>query len=154
MSQELNEKVIVGVFGKESKGDTLEERAKTSNTMWIRGRDHLGLYHDYHKDYKERLFKMTSAEVLEIFGFEKMLEALDRGSAIIVCCHEEPAASLIRVRKRLSLTQNEVAQKSGLKLSDVQEAEDENNETPFWTLFAICKVLDIDVRRITWEKFY
>jgi len=137
------------IFGEDSVGDTPEERASTSGREWVRSQDGLALFSG-----NATGMKLSSAEVLEIFGIDRMREVLEYGSAVLPCSHDEPAASLIRRRTRLGLTQAELAKKAGVTVGELVDAENESTRTSIQVLDKICRTLSIDTRRISFERFH
>ena len=139
------------IFGPESTGDTPEERARTSVRRWCRSQDHLALV-EGSRDQSKALH-LSSAEALEIFGLETLDEALEKRTAVIILNHSEPAASLRRVRIRLKMTREQLARKAGLEVRQIEDSESESTRTPMSTLIAICQVLELDPKRISWKRF-
>lgn len=135
------------VFGIDSAGDTPEERALTSKKRFVRGQDELAEDSD-----KATGYKMSAKEALETFGFETLFFAVDDGSAIIVCSHEEPAASLIQRRKDLNLTVEEVAARSGITVAEVIKAEDSRYRTSIHTLRKMAVVLGLNPNTLSFKK--
>ena len=150
MNQQYSKEFLDGFFGSESKGETLEERVRTSKIMFVRTQDHLAFYNRFSKATG---IMMTAEEVLEIFGIEKIIEADDKGSAIIVLERAEPAASFINMRNKKGLTQQQLADLAGVSLEQVKDAEDSGTRTHTDVLVKICKVLDMDPKRISFHKY-
>ncbi len=144
----MDKKDLDYFFGKESKGKTALEKAMTSTMLFVRSQDHLALY----KPASKGLI-MTAFDVYSIFGLDVMQEIFDKGSAIIVKEPNEPTVSLIRRREKKGITQDEVAEKTGLTLKQIQDAEDPNTRTDMLTLCKICIVLKINPKKISWISF-
>ncbi len=119
---------------------------------WYRSQDYLRPMHEGEDDPQIGL-ELTYDEVLEIFGQEIVERVIEHGPLAIYTEWTEPAASIIRVRERLGLSQEELARKAEVSLADVQDAEDHGLSTSMQIYKKICQVLGIDVRRISFEKF-
>lgn len=137
------------VFGKGSHGDTLKERAKTATITWVRSQDQLGIV----QTGNEKGLKMSPLQVLEIFGMPKVNEAYTYSTAVIGRFAGEPAASFIRCRERMGLSQEELAKRANIEVENVVDAENSHTRTPMVVLVKICHVLEIDPFRISYEKF-
>jgi len=118
---------------------------------WVRTQDMLAPLYEG-DDHPPGLI-MTCEEVVEIFGDDVVARAIEDGSISLVCEHAEPAASFKRVRWRFGLTRAQLAKMSGVANSDVLSAESSRTRTNIHVLAKICKVLELDVRRISFEKF-
>jgi len=136
------------LFGSDSTGDTPEERAKTSRRMFVRSQDEIG------EDRPTATgMKLTAEELVEIFDERILLDLASEGQTIIVCEYNEPAASITNCRNRLGWNQQELARRAGLTPDEIADAENSDTRTSIWTLDKICRVLCIDTRRISYEKF-
>jgi len=136
------------VFGPESTGATVEERRATGQRLWVRSSDHLAVYA---KGATGLL--LTPEDALEIFGAEVLEDAVDKGSAVIVCDPEEPARSIRVVRERLGMTQQYLADRASVTLESAQKAEDCKCRSSIHDLVKICGVLGIDPKRISFHPF-
>ncbi|MFH1047499.1 MAG: helix-turn-helix transcriptional regulator [Patescibacteria group bacterium] len=145
----MNRAQLDYLFGADSVGDTPEERAQTSSRRWVRSQDQLSF-----DSTAAQGLRLSSVEALEIFGIDTLSQLLDYDSAIIVCSLDEPAASLVRCRERLGLSQTELAQRAGITVAQVQRAENTHTRNIIWVLDKICRVLGIDTKRISFERFY
>ena len=132
-------------FGEESRGATFEERARTSTRVWVRSQNHLSL-----DKPSATGKKMTAWEVYSIFGLEKMQEAFDYGSAVIVSGEDEPAGTITRRRLKLGLSQGEVARRAGISIKDVEKAENVKKVSYMKILEKICDVLGLDALKLSW----
>lgn len=79
----MDARILTAIFGSESRGTTPNERARSSTKRWVRSRYQLAEWSEGATGAV-----LTSEEVLVQFGFEKLCEALDKGSAIIGWPHE------------------------------------------------------------------
>jgi Zn-dependent peptidase ImmA (M78 family)/transcriptional regulator with XRE-family HTH domain len=139
----IAENVAFQVFGAEGSGSTAEARARTSNRMFVRSQDHLAVYREGDSGHR-----LSAVEALTAYGFEKLVEAVEFGSAILPPSTEEPAATLFDRRNALGLTTQTVADRAGLRESDVQQAENTTARSPIATLEKIATTLGLDERLI------
>lgn len=146
--KDAQEKILEWMFGKTSAGNTMLKRAMTSTRLFVRSQDHLTL----HKPGATGLV-MSAFDVFTNFGTEIIEEVLNKGSAIIVAGTNEPAASIINLRKKKKMSQKQLAQKAELSLEQIRDAEDKNTRTSMFVLCKICLALDIDPKKISWQTF-
>ena len=85
----INNSRLEMVFGKESRGETVEERARTSNVLFVRSQDELSLFREGAKGRQ-----LAAWEALIAFGFEILEEAVCEAAAILVDSEAEPARTL------------------------------------------------------------
>ena len=131
------------VFGAESAGDTPEARARSSRRTFVRSQDHLAEY-----THGASGHRLSAAEALASYGLEKLIEAIEFGSAILPPSQDEPAATLIGRRTALGLTTHTVAQRAGLSEAEIQLAEQATTRSPIATLERLATVLGLDERLI------
>jgi hypothetical protein len=130
------------VFGTESKGSTLEERARTSTKEFVRSQDQVA---EWDPKRGATGWRMSAEKALIVFGMETLLDALEKGAAIIVGTLDEPAATIRERRLALGLSVDEVARRAGLEVELVEAAENTEIRSPMVeVLVPICKVLGLD----------
>lgn len=134
---------IARVFGPNSTGDTLEERAKTSTVVFVRSQDHLAIYSAGATGHR-----LTAWEAFSAFGFERLEQVVDYGSAILVSDLREPAATLRHRREILELEPREIAKSAGVKVTQVQDAENPNKRNSIGILERIASCLGLDESRL------
>jgi hypothetical protein len=139
----LTPESLNAIFGECTIGGTPEKRASNSTRVWVRGQDHLAICNEGATG-----LMMTSTEALEIFGLEKLDEALEYGTAIIVRGKTEPGTSLRARRHELDLDAHEVAERAGLTIDQVQDCESQLTRSDIHQIAAICAVLQLDARSI------
>lgn len=144
----MNARLLTAIFGENSVGDTPEERARTSTKKWVRSTDQLAEWTSGATG-----IALTSEEAFQIFGILKLVEANDYGSAIITVSTEEPGCSFRKRRERMGLTIEEVAKRAGLTSEEVRLVEVTERRFPVEMLAHIARVLNIDPRRMCWERF-
>ena len=135
------------VFGVQSLGDTPEQRAETSSQVFVRSQDGLA----FEKEDATGL-RMSAVVALKTFGMQTLLEICDKGSAIIVIDEHEPSGSIIRRREALGITQEQLAEKSGISLEAVATAENSGTCSPMQVLIALSEVLGLDPLRLSFGR--
>jgi len=140
----MNNKLLEYVFGIESQGSTPEERARTSTYQFVRSQDHLSLLKKTSTGHR-----LKACEALEIYGFDVLKEVHDYGSAILVCSEDEPAATLRIQREELGLSIHDVAKRTGLTDSQVNECENSANRSPIRSIEKLAAVLGLDDRLVS-----
>ena len=147
---ECTEKNLAYVFGPESSGDTPEERAKTSQRIWIRSQDQLVLYD---KKVGAPGLVMGASEALEVFGWDVLYETIYRDWVCMVSEEGEPGKTFLAARSERKLEHYRVAFAArklgwGLTTEEVQDAENNETRTSMKAICAICAVLDLDPRTV------
>lgn len=140
----MNSKLLEYVFGVESQGTTLNERARTSNYQFVRSQDHLSLFKPTSTGHR-----LKACEALDVYGFDILKEVHDYGSAILVCSEDEPAATLRMQREDLGLSVHDVAKRTGLTDSQVNECENSANRSPIRSIERLAAVLGLDDRLVS-----
>ncbi|MDH4227030.1 MAG: XRE family transcriptional regulator [Deltaproteobacteria bacterium] len=135
------------IFGKESKGTTAEERAKSSKIIFVRSQDELAIYSNGAKGSK-----LTAWEAFKTFGIDVLEEAVDEGSAILVCAQDEPAKTFQERRENLGLTQEDIAKYCELTNEEVADIENPKKKNPIQKLKKLAQYLGLDEREITFKK--
>jgi Zn-dependent peptidase ImmA (M78 family)/transcriptional regulator with XRE-family HTH domain len=141
---DLTNKDLDLIFGPDSHGSTCEERALTSSRVFVRSQDHFG-----ESNASATGHILTAWEALHAFGVEKMLEAMDYGSAILPFAPSEPAETLRARRESLGLTIEDLAKFTGLGVSRIEDAENPATRTPIRDLERIAQKLALDEQVIS-----
>lgn len=136
------------VFGLSSNGSTPEKRAASSSYRWVRSQNQLAL-----DSPKASGLGMSSPEALRIFGFDTLKKCIE-DAGVCICKPNEPSASLIRVRERYQYTQARLAFLAGVSLAEIADAENSDTRTSMSILIAICNVLKMDPRNISFVLYY
>lgn len=136
--------VLSYIFGPDSRGSTSKERARTSSRSFIRSQDQLAVHRS-----KGTGRILTAFEALNAFGYKKLYEAVDHGSAILPSTREEPARTIRSRREDLGLTINQVARAAGVPPKAIADAEDEATTNPIQVLEAIAQHLGLDDQAIS-----
>ena len=131
------------VFGAESSGKTLWERASSSKIRFVRSQDHLAVWTP---EATGRV--LTAWEASDVFGFKALAEAVVDGVAAIPPTTDEPAASLRQQRLDLGLSVRYLARAAGLDSRQVELAENPRERTPIRVLEKLAIPLGLDERQI------
>lgn len=132
------------VFGKDSVGDTIEERAATSKRIYVRSQAQLSIFNG-----RATGLQMTAAWALRQFGFPILLRVADEGGVVISANLSEPARSLREQREALALSVTQVARASGLTEGQVRKAEQPGSITPIRQLRSLAQALGLSDEKIS-----
>ena len=129
------------------RGNSLEDRAKSSNRTFVRSLDHLAF--DSPNATGQRL---TAFEVLSHFGEQKIAEVLEYGTAILVsdphCPSVQPGKRIRDRRCALGLSPSDLARKVGVSTEDIATLENGSSRLPARTLARVCSALSLDEYKI------
>lgn len=131
------------IFGRDSRGETIEARASSSARQFIRSQDHLAVYSD-----KGNGRVLSAWEALHTFGLDTLEKAVADGSVIIPASINEPADTLRTQRTLLGLDVGTVANFAGVPTEVVLRAEDPLVRSSIRDLGRIARVLGLDDRLI------
>lgn len=129
------------VFGHNSIGDTAEARARSSDRLFGRGQDHLGLYRE-----GMTARALTAWEAYRTFGFELLRDAVVDEPAVITTDSSEPARTLRHRRRSLGLEFDDLARHTNLPIEILQRAENERQGSSIRNLEHIAQALGLDER--------
>lgn len=135
------------VFGTDSRGETAEERAKTSSVLFVRSQDELSLFREGAKGRQ-----LSAREALIAFGFEVLEEAVSEGSAILVDSETEPAITFKKRRESLALSSHDIAHFLGIADSVINDIENPKKRNPIRTLELVAQYLGLDERKIAFQR--
>lgn len=139
MNAKANEKELSLVFGEESSGETPEDRARTSNSRFIRSQLQLARYSE---QASGRVFR--APEALKIFGWPSLLKVAQDGAAPLISSPQEPAATLKRRREELGLSHDDLKKKTKVASKIIKAAEVPGNRTPIRILENLAQALALD----------
>ncbi|MCX7050118.1 MAG: XRE family transcriptional regulator [Candidatus Sumerlaeota bacterium] len=132
------------IFGSDSKGNSPEERARTSSCIFVRSQGQLAL------DNPNASGRRLSAwEAYQAFGIKVLQEVIDYGSAILPATRDEPSITIRKRRESLGLSTKDLARAAGVKEQEVKEAEDANTRSPIRILERIAQAMALDEQSIT-----
>src|SRR4051812_17844136 len=135
------------VFGKSSKGGTVEERAATSEKIFVRSQVQIAEDSESAKGHR-----LSAQEALRVFGFDLLARVADEGSAALVTKPSEPAATLMARRMALGLTSAQVARKAGISEMQVNKAELAGSLSPIRDLERIAQALALNELSLGYES--
>jgi Zn-dependent peptidase ImmA (M78 family)/transcriptional regulator with XRE-family HTH domain len=144
MGLEYPERTLQLVFGKQSSGDSLTTRARTSTRKFARSQDHVAVLRE---GATGRV--LTASEAFSSFGMELLIEASDIGVAILPKNQSEPSKTFFERRKLLGFTKKLVASAAKVSVSEVEDCEDEETRSSIRALEKIAQVLGLDERLIS-----
>lgn len=132
------------VFGPRSRGETPDERARTSTREFVRSQVQIAPASDGATGRR-----LTSQEALATFGWDILLRAVEDGSYVLVTEVDEPAATLRARRKQeMRLSTSQIARQIDLPEDVVRRAETPGKLSPIRHLEMIAQALALDERVI------
>jgi Zn-dependent peptidase ImmA (M78 family)/transcriptional regulator with XRE-family HTH domain len=132
------------IFGEGSSGSTPEDRARSSSREFVRSQDHLA------PASSSAIGRRISAwEAYQAFGLDKLEEALEYGSAVLVVSPREPAESIRKCREDRGLGIADVARAIAVDENRIRNAEDPKKRNPIELLERIAMVLGLDERQLS-----
>ena len=123
------------------------QRAAESHRLFVRGLDLL-TFDDSPKATGRRL---TATEALEAYGFDKLCEIVEDGSAIISASPQAAGQVLRERRDQLGIPTRTVARESGLTES-VVDALERSSRRPVREYERVARVLGLDERAISFRS--
>jgi Zn-dependent peptidase ImmA (M78 family) len=133
------------VFGP-GDADTPQARAAESSRLFVRGLDLLTI----DRSAKATGRRLTAIEALDAYGFDKLCEIVEDGSAIISASPEAAGRALKERRGQLDLPIKTVASRTGLT-PNVVEALEESSRRPIREYERVARVLGLDERAISFR---
>lgn len=139
----ISDKTLDLVFGPNSSGNTLKERAKTSSYQYVRSQVQIALYTE---GAKGRVISAT--EVLRAYGWETLKKIAMDGAAPLAVASNEPAKSLKNQRENLGLQIKDLAKKINADPSVVIRAETAGELSPIRIVEQLGTILALDERQL------
>ena len=131
------------VFGEDLRDDIAED-AVVSSRMFTRSQDHLSPW------IAEATGRQLSAfEALDSFGFDKLLEAVETGAAVLPQSVSEPAETLRLQRESLGLTIESLGKITNLPVEKILDAESSDTVTSIHILEKLAVSLGLDERLLS-----
>jgi Zn-dependent peptidase ImmA (M78 family)/transcriptional regulator with XRE-family HTH domain len=137
---------LTRVFGDDSRGDTLEERALTSSRMYVRSQTQLA---EYAAGATGR--RLTAPEALLIFGIDVLEQVALEGAFPLVNDISEPAATIKRRREELGITPEKLAAAAGVARERAAVAETPGEISPIRELERLAQALALDERVLSYQ---
>lgn len=135
----LSSNQLDAIFGPESLGSSPNERAETSNRLFVRSQ--IQIAEDSPKATGHRL---TATEVLRSYGVEVLQRVAEDGSAVLAASRNEPAKTLLARREALGLTVKKLSVASGITVQAIELAETPGEMSRFQTLEKLAQWLALD----------
>lgn len=135
------------VFGKLSRGETEEERAATSDRIFVRSQVQIA-----EDSASAKGHRLGAQEALRLFGYKILASVAEDGSAALISSPDEPAATLKERRETLGLSVAQVAKKAGVSEALVAKAEQSGTVTPIRELERLAQVLALNEQALGRER--
>jgi transcriptional regulator with XRE-family HTH domain len=135
---------LEAVFGNASSGATPQERARTSDRIYVRSLDQLAL--DSPRATGRRL---TSSEALDAYGWDTLLEVEHEGAALLSAGPNAPGEAIRSRRNALNLGLKQVARRAALAPAQLEDAERNARGIPLQWYERIAQALGLDERFIS-----
>lgn len=139
MSDGANSRELDRVFGSGSIGETWNERALTSDQLYVRSQAQVAPYRAGATG-----LRMNAIQVLQLFGQDALRAVIDEGSFQITSARDEPAKTLRARREQLGLNEGQLARAAALTAANVAKAETPGQVTPIRDLQRLGQTLALD----------
>jgi Zn-dependent peptidase ImmA (M78 family) len=130
--------IFDAVFGKDSKGTTAEQRAKSSKQRFVRSQHQLSLHRE---NATGRI--LNASEALRLFGWQKLQQLADRNAIPIVTSSDEPYNSIIQQLALIGVEFSKAAQKSRWSTDSIRRFG-ERKQVPFRDLERMAQGIDLN----------
>jgi len=139
-----NNRLLDTVFGEKSYGDTPEERANSSDSMFVRSLDQIAFYNPLAMGRK-----LTAKEALDSYGWDVLAKVGEDGAALL-CSGPKAAGNVLRVRREdLNLDVRHVASRLKVNVKIVEKAEATDQDLSIKMYEKIGRILGLDERYIS-----
>src|SRR5216683_1468900 len=130
--------IFDAVFGSDSKGDTAEERAKSSRQRFVRSQHQLSPYRD---NATGRI--LNASEALRLIGWQKLRDLADRNAVPIVANSDEPYKSITEQLQLIGVDFSKAAQKCRWSTDSIRRFQ-ARQQVPFRDLERMAQAIDLD----------
>jgi hypothetical protein len=130
--------LLDAVFGKDSTGNTPEQRAKSSKQLFVRSQHQLSLHRD---NATGRI--LSASEALRIFGWEKLKDLADRTATPIIADADEPYQSIDQQLRSMGINFSDAARKYHWSNDSVRRFE-QRKQVPFRDFERMAQGIDLD----------
>ncbi|MGP0173936.1 XRE family transcriptional regulator [Pseudomonas sp. NCHU5208] len=139
MDVKWTDKELSRVFGTESSGSTLEERAATSRRLFVRSQIQIGFDNERAKGRR-----INAKEALDTFG-EEILYGLTENDAVPILLDAlEPGKTIKERRLNMALSLDNVARAVHIDEQALKDFENSQSTLPFRTIESIARTLVLD----------
>lgn len=127
------------VFGHESVGDSVEERARTSNREFVRSQVQIALAND-----RATGRKLSAREALDNFGPNILLELSHKNAVPLILKEGEPGKTIRSRRGEMSLSVEELARVAEVDVEKLIQFENGCSTLPFRDIERLSRSLVLD----------
>lgn len=127
------------VFGKESSGDSAEERAKTSSRLFVRSQIQIAL-----DNQRAKGRRLSAQEALETFGWDVLSGLAENNAVPIIQIENEPGTTIQKRREQLGLSVEQLAHAAKLDTRLLTELEGCKKAVPIRDLENIARYLSLN----------
>lgn len=145
MNEDIGD-LLTALFGEGASADP-RERAASSSRLFVRGLDLLSL----ELSPKATGRRLTALEAYDAYGFAKLREVVEDGSAIVTSTPEAAGRVLRERRERLGIPAKTVANRAGLTV-DVVEALERSARRPVREYERVARCLGLDERLLSFKS--
>lgn len=132
------------IFGAGATGQTAQERARVSTRRFVRSQSQLALMTDRAKG-----LEVSPETALALVGLDGLLHVIKSGAVVINPSLREPSDSFRIQREELGVTQNDLANATGLTVEEVIKAEQHGSISPIRKLVQLGQALGLDDEMIS-----
>ncbi|MCI3947097.1 hypothetical protein K0038_04185 [Pseudomonas syringae] len=127
------------VFGHESTGNSVEERARTSNREFVRSQVQIAFSND-----RASGRKLSAREALDNFGSNILLELSEKNAVPLILRQGEPGKTIRSRRNEMSLSVEELARVADVELDRLIQFESGSSTLPFREIERLSRSLVLD----------
>jgi Zn-dependent peptidase ImmA (M78 family) len=129
------------VFGAASTGETYEQRAATSERVFVKSQFQLAI-----DSPRAKGRRLSALEALESYGIDFLKKVVADGGAGFITDGNEPAITISRRRKYLKLSKRALSLATGLDSQTITKAETAGLTSAIRDLETIAQILSLDER--------
>lgn len=135
------------VFGKDSIGQTPEDRARTSNREFVRGSVQIAI-----SNPRATGRRLSAIETLDAFGSDILYDIKENGFTPIVLKAGEPGKTISTRRASMSLSVDDVASRASISSEELINFEQGKSDLPYRAIEKICRSLVLDESAIGYQS--
>lgn len=135
------------VFGKDSIGQTPEERARTSQREFVRGSVQIAI-----SNPRATGRRLSATETLDTFGSDILYDIKENGFTPIIMKAGEPGRTISARRTSMSLAVDEIANRVSISSEDLINFEQGKSDLPYRDIEKICRSLVLDESTIGYQS--
>lgn len=127
------------VFGEKSRGDSAEERAKTSSRLFVRSQIQIALDNERAKGRR-----LSAQEALETFGWDVLSGLAENNAVPVIQLENEPGKTVRERRLQLGLSAEQLAHAAKLNTELLTDLENSKRAIPIRDLENIARYLSLN----------